>query len=319
MSLSQSFTLGQLRCHLLEGGIQRLDGGAMFGVVPKPLWSRKATPDERNRIVLAMRCLLIEHPDGLVLVDTGLGDKEDAKFLDIYGVENRGDPGPTQLEDALRESGHRPEDVRWVINTHLHFDHAGGNTVRADRADKTDKADKADRADRATAPANPPVRLAFPNATYVVQASELAFARSTNERTRASYLPPNFEPVAAADRWQLIQGDTEILPGIHARLTPGHIPWHQSIVVKSGGETGVFLGDVVPTSAHLPLVYIMGYDLEPLRTLESKRALYRDAVAGDWLFIFEHDPQIAMGRLVEEGKGVGLAEIRPAASGQPSP
>jgi glyoxylase-like metal-dependent hydrolase (beta-lactamase superfamily II) len=294
MPLSQSFSLGSLRCHLLEAGRLRLDGGAMFGVVPKPLWSRLVVPDERNRIQLAMRCLLIEHPDGLVLVDTGLGDKEDPKFHDIYAIENAGtDPGPTQLEDAIRAAGHRSEEVKWVINTHLHFDHAGGNTLRAVTSQS-------------------PVRLAFPNATYVVQKNELEFARHTNERTRASYMAPNFEPVAAAGRWALIEGDVEILPGIRSRLTPGHIPWHQSIVVSSGGETAVFLADVVPTSAHLPLAYIMGYDLEPLRTLESRRSLYQDAVAGGWWFIFEHDAQVAMGRVVAEGKGIGLAEVRAA-------
>jgi glyoxylase-like metal-dependent hydrolase (beta-lactamase superfamily II) len=291
MPLSQTFTLGSLRCHLLEGGSQRLDGGAMFGVVPKPLWSRKVVPDDRNRIPLAMRCLLIEHPDGLVLVDTALGDKQDPKFLDIYGVENRGDPGPTRLEDALREAGHRPEEVRWVINTHLHFDHAGGNTLRSGTG----------------------VRLGFPNATYVVQQHELEFARHTNERTRASYLPPNFEPVAEAGRWRLIDGEVEILPGIRARLTPGHVPWHQSIVIASGGDTAVFLADLVPTSAHLPLAYIMGYDLEPLRTLESRRSLYRDALAGHWWFIFEHDPTVAMGRVVQQAGAIRLAEVRPAA------
>jgi glyoxylase-like metal-dependent hydrolase (beta-lactamase superfamily II) len=290
MTLIQTFSLGRFRCHLLEGGLQRLDGGAMFGVVPKPLWSRKIAPDDRNRIVLAMRCLLVEHPDGLVLVDTALGDKEDPKFLDIYGVENQGNPGPTRLEDAIREAGHRPEDIRWVVNTHLHFDHAGGNTLRDGAG----------------------VRLAFPNATYVVQKNELEFARHPNERTRASYLPPNFEPVAAAGKWKLIDGDLEILPGIRSRLTPGHIPWHQSVVVESGGETAIFLADVIPTAAHLPLAYIMGYDLEPLRTLESKRSLYRDAVAGGWWFIFEHDAEVAMGRVVAEGKGVGLAEVRAA-------
>ena len=293
MPISQSFTLGSLRCHLLEAGRQRLDGGAMFGVVPKPLWSKRAPPDERNRILLAMRCLLIEHPDGLVLVDTGLGDKEDPKFLDIYGVENAGDPGPTALEDALRETGHRSEDVRWVINTHLHFDHAGGNTLRG---------------------AEPPSHLAFPNATYVVQNNELEFARCTNERTRASYLPPNFEPVAAAGRWRLIDGEVEILSGIRSRLTPGHVPWHQSIVIESQGETAVYLGDVIPTSAHLPLVYIMGYDLEPLRTLESKRSLYRDALQGGWWVIFEHDPNVAMGRVVPEGKAIGLRDVCPSAT-----
>jgi len=290
-----AFTLGGFRCHLLEAGWQRLDGGAMFGVVPKPLWSRRAPPDDRNRILLAMRCLLVEHPDGLVLVDTGLGDKEDQKFLDIYGVENRGSPGPTRLEDAIREAGHQPAEVRWVINTHLHFDHAGGNTLVGQDGG---------------AP-----RLAFPRATYIVQREELAFARHTNERTRASYLPPNFEPVAAADRWRLVEGEVEVLPGISVRLTPGHVPWHQSVVLRSAGETAVFLGDVIPTSAHLPLPYIMGYDLEPLRTLESKRRLLADAVAGGWWFIFEHDPAVAMGRVVAEGKGVALAETRAAPAG----
>lgn len=291
MSRSQTFQLGALRCHLLEGGLQRLDGGAMFGVVPKPLWSRRIAPDERNRILLSMRCLLIEHPDGLVLIDTGLGDKEDAKFLEIYGVENTGVPGPTWIEDALREAGHLPTDIRWVINTHLHFDHAGGNTLRDGAG----------------------VRLAFPNATYVVQRNELHFARHTNERTRASYMPANYEPVAEAGRWRLLEGDAEILPGIRARMTPGHIPWHQSIVVESGGETAVFLGDVIPTHHHLPLPWIMGYDLEPLRTLESKRSLLADAVAGGWWLIFEHDSDVAMGRAVTEGKGVGLVEVRKSA------
>ncbi len=294
MPLSHSFTLGALRCHLLDGGRQRLDGGAMFGVVPKPLWSKRITPDDRNRIPLGMRCLLIEHPDGLVLVDTGLGNKEDQKFLDIYGVENAGDPGPTRLEDALRAAGHTPAEVRWVINTHLHFDHAGGNTVLESPSREA---------------AEPSVRLSFPNATYVVQRNELEFARHTNERTRASYLPHNYEPIAAVGRWRLLDGDGEILPGILARMTPGHIPWHQSIVVRSGGDTAVFLGDVIPTAHHLPLAWIMGYDLEPLRTLESKRALLAEAVAGGWRFIFEHDVHTAMGRVVAEGKGAGLAEV----------
>ena len=292
MSLSQSFILGGLRCHLLEGGRVCLDGGAMFGVVPKPLWARRVVPDERNRIPLAMRCLLIEHPDGLVLVDTGLGDKEDAKFLDIYGVENRGDPGPTRLEDALREAGHSSQDVGWVINTHLHFDHAGGNTLRGLGAEAA--------------------RLAFPNATYVVQKNELEFARHTNERTRASYFSANFERVNAAGRWRLLEGNETILPGISARLTPGHVPWHQSIVVSSQGETAVFLADLVPTAAHLDLAYIMGYDLEPLRTLESKRALYREAVAEGWWLLFEHDATVAMGRAVQAERGVGLAQVRHA-------
>jgi glyoxylase-like metal-dependent hydrolase (beta-lactamase superfamily II) len=288
MTLAQPFQLGRLRCHLLDGGLQRLDGGAMFGVVPKPLWSRRITPDDRNRIPLGMRCLLIEHPDGLVLVDTALGNKEDPKFHDIYGIENQGLEGATRLEDALGAAGYLPRDVRWVVNTHLHFDHAGGNTTMDPELEDDPRRH---------------VRPTFPNATYVVQRRELEFARHTNERTRASYLPPNFEPIAAAGRWQLIDGDVEILPGLRARLTPGHVPFHQSLVLESAGETAVFLGDIIPTAHHLPLPYIMGYDLEPLRTLETKRALLKEAALGGWWLLFEHDADTAAGRLAPDGKG----------------
>jgi glyoxylase-like metal-dependent hydrolase (beta-lactamase superfamily II) len=260
----------------------------MFGVVPKPLWQQRMAPDDRNRIPLAMRCLLVEHPDGLVLIDTGLGNKEDARFREIYGVENHGAPGPTQLEDALAEVGVRPDEVRWVINTHLHFDHAGGNTVL--RPDGS-------------------VELAFPNATYVAQRHELDYAGHTNERTRASYLPPNFAPVAAAARWRLVDGNVAILEGIHARLTPGHVPWHQSLLIESAGEGLLFLGDVMPTAAHFPLAWIMGYDVEPLRTLESKRQLVKDAAAHQWRLVFEHDPEVLWARVAPGGKGPELTEV----------
>jgi glyoxylase-like metal-dependent hydrolase (beta-lactamase superfamily II) len=296
MTLARTFQIGGLRCHTLEGGLQRLDGGAMFGVVPRTLWMKRVPPDERNRIPLAMRCLLVEHPDGLVLIDTALGNKEETRFLDIYGVENQGLEGATQLEDALASVGFLPDDVRWVINTHLHFDHAGGNTTM-----DPDLEDDPRRH----------VRPTFRNATYVVQRAELEFARHTNERTRASYLPPNFEPIAAAGRWRLLDGDGEVLPGISVRLTPGHVPFHQSVVLHDGGDTAVFLADLIPTVAHLPLPWIMGYDLEPLRTLESKRRLLADAVAGGWRLIFEHDPVIASGIPVAEGKGVVLTATMP--------
>ncbi|MBA3521446.1 MAG: MBL fold metallo-hydrolase [Gemmatimonadales bacterium] len=294
MTLSQSFQLGALRCHTLEGGLQRLDGGAMFGVVPRTLWTTRIAPDERNRIPLAMRCMLVEHPDGLVLIDTALGNKEGPKFLDIYGVENSGLEGATQLEDALATAGFLPGDVRWVINTHLHFDHAGGNTTMDPELENDPRRH---------------VRLTFPNATYLVQRGELEFARAANERTRASYLPHNFEPIAAADRWRLLEGDGEVLPGISVRLTPGHVPFHQAVLVYGGGETVVFVADLIPTEAHLPLPWIMGYDLEPLRTLESKRALLRDAVEGGWRIVFEHDATVVSGRPVVAGKGVQLEDV----------
>jgi len=281
--VSASFTVGRLKCHALEGGRQHLDGGAMFGVVPKPLWERRIPADARNRIPLALRCVLVEHDAGLILIDTGLGNKEDEKFRDIYGVDNAGNRGPTQLEDALAALGHKPADVRWVINTHLHFDHAGGNTWR----------------DGAGA-----VRPSFPAATYVVQKRELEFARHTNERTAASYLKHNFDPIT----FRLVDGETEVLPGIRCLPTPGHVPYHQSILVESGGDRACFLADLVPTSAHVPLPWIMGYDLEPLVTLESKRRLYARAEAEGWLLWFEHDPVVVAGRLGRDGKGFGLVD-----------
>ena len=272
----------------------------MFGVVPKPLWSKRIAPDDRNRIPLAMRCLLIEHPDGLVLIDTGLGNKEDAKFRDIYGISNAGPEGRTQLEAALAETGHPADDVKWVINTHLHFDHAGGNTW-------TDSEVGEDGKNRPSVLTVPTVRLTFPNATYHVQSGDLDFARHPNERTRASYLPHNFEPVAEAGRWRLLHGDVDVLPGISVRVTPGHVPYHQSVLVRSEGETLFYLADVMPTRHHLPLPWIMGYDLEPLRTLESKRKLVREAMDEGWWLFFEHDPDVVMGRLGEGEKGPELA------------
>ena len=297
MTLRQTFQVGGLRCHALEGGRQRLDGGAMFGVVPKTLWKTRIEPDDRNRIPLAMRCVLVEHSDGLVLIDTALGNKEDAKFLDIYGVDNQGLEGATQLEDALASAGFLPRDVKWVINTHLHFDHAGGNTTMDPDLENDPRRH---------------IRPAFPSATYVVQRGDLEFARHTNERTRASYLPHNFEPVAAADRWRLLDGDTELLPGISVRVTPGHVPFHQVVIIRDRGEAAVFVGDLFPTTAHLPLPWIMGYDLEPLRTLESKRALLAEATAGGWRLIFEHDPRTVMGVPVREGKSVVLQDVTAA-------
>lgn len=294
MGLVHSFSLGAFRCHALDAGGIRLDGGAMFGVVPKPLWEKRIAPDERNRIGLGMRCLLVEHPDGLVLIDTGLGNKEHEKFRDLYGVENAGPGGRTRLEAALAAAGHGAADIRWVVNTHLHFDHAGGNTY-------------VERDDEGIAVGGE--RLAFPNATYVVQHGELEYARNTNERTRASYLEPNFEPVAEASRWKLLRGEVDLLPGISMRVTPGHVPNHQSVVLKSEGETLIFLADVMPTSHHLPLPWIMGYDLEPLRTLESKRKLVRVAEDEGWWFFFEHDAEVIMGRLGEGDRGLALGDV----------
>lgn len=286
--LHESRLLGRTRIHALQAGGQRLDGGAMFGVVPKPLWERRIPADERNRIPLGMRCLLVEHPDGLVLIDTGVGNKEDAKFLDIYGIEADVPGHRSMLDAALAAAGFSAGDVRVVINTHLHFDHAGGNTML----------------DAAGA-----VAPAFPNARYLVHAGELGYATHTNERTAASYFPRNWEPLRATGQLEVVDGSADLVPGIRYRHTPGHTPFHQSVVVDGDGETAVFLGDVCPTAAHLPLPWIMGYDVEPLVSLESKRALWADAEAGNWLLVFEHDATTAWGRVV---RGPKAHELRPA-------
>lgn len=291
MSRTTTHTVGRLTVHTLEAGRQRLDGGAMFGVVPKPLWERRIAPDERNRIPLAMRCLLIEHDDGLVLVDSGLGNKEGEKFLGIYGVENKGADGRTALEDALAELGHRPEDVKTVVCTHLHFDHAGGNTW--------------------IAPDDPERRVqpAFPNARYVIHRREYEWATHTNERTAASYLPHNFVPLIEAGVVQTIDGPAgQIVPGVRVMVTPGHTPWHMAVLLESGGEGLLYPADTIPTAHHLPLPWVMGYDVEPLRTLESKRALCYRGMAEGWRIIFEHDADTVGGRMVDGEKGTELAE-----------
>ncbi len=283
--LVASRQLGRWRIHAIQAGGQQLDGGAMFGVVPKTLWERRIPADERNRIPMGMRCLLVEHDDGLVLIDTGSGNKETEKFHQIYGIENAGADGRTNLEDGLRALGFTPNDVSLVINTHLHFDHAGGNTWRTPSGT---------------------IEASFPHARYLVQRGEMEWATHTNERTAASYFGANWEPIVAADRFDLVDGEPEVRPGIQLLRTPGHTPHHQSVKLTSGGETAVFLADVTPTASHLPLPWIMGYDVEPLVTLESKRHLHAKAAAEGWLLIFEHDATHAWGRIEHDGKAYAL-------------
>ena len=283
--LTESRQLGSWRIHAIQAGGQRLDGGAMFGVVPKTLWERRIAPDERNRIQLGMRCLLIEHEIGPVLIDTGAGNKESDKFYDIYGIENRGTPGPTCLEDGLRQLGFGVEDIVLVLNSHLHFDHAGGNTTRD--PDGT-------------------VRATFPNARYVVQSGEYAYATHTNERTAASYFAPNFVPLRESGVLDLVDGEREIIPGIRAIPTPGHTPHHQGLLIESNGERAFYIADLVPTTSHLPLPWIMGYDVEPLVTLETKRRILKRAVDDDWLVVFEHDATTAWSKIQHDGKSYAV-------------
>ena len=283
--LTQTRQIGSLRVHAIQAGGQRLDGGAMFGVVPKPLWERRIKPDERNRIQLGMRCLVIEHDVGLILIDNGAGNKESDKFHEIYAVENRSEAGATRLEDGLAALGLKPTDIAIVIDTHLHFDHAGGNTRKG---------------------ADGRVDLTFPNARYVVQQGEYHYATHTNERTAGSYFPHNFVPVAEAGRFDFADGEKEIARGITLMPTPGHTPHHQGVLIDGGGDRAFYLADLAPTTSHVPLPWIMGYDVEPLRTLESKRRIMARATEENWLLIFEHDATTAWGRIDASGAALSI-------------
>ncbi len=276
------FTLGELELVSLFDGFFRLDGGAMFGVVPKPLWEKKTTPDDRNRILLAMRPLVVRGVRTM-LIDAGLGDKDDEKFHEIYGVDRT-----RNLDHTLAEAGLAPEDIDIVVATHLHFDHAGGFTTKGPDGR---------------------VRPRFPRAQYVVRRGEWDDALHTNERNRASYIPDNYVPLAEAGVLQLVDDDQTIMPGVKVRRTGGHNRHHQMVMMESGGKTAAFVAELIPTVAHLGEPWIMGYDLYPMETLASKKAFYQEAGEKNPLVFFEHDPAISAGYIREEN---GKRRVVPA-------
>lgn len=272
-----TYTLGNLELTSLHDGFFRLDGGSMFGVVPKALWAPKAPPDERNRITLAMRPLLVRGGARTMLIDAGLGDKQDEKFLEMYGVD-RG----RHLEHSLAAAGIAPDAIDVVLATHLHFDHAGGFTMREGAGRLLPR---------------------FPRARYVVRRGEWEDATQPHERNRASYLADNFTPLAAAGVLELVDDDQTIMPGVRVRRTGGHTMHHQMVVIESGGQQAAFVADLMPTVAHLPEAWIMGYDLYPMDTLQAKKAFVREAVERRTLVFFEHDPAIVAGYIEgESGK-----------------
>ena len=268
------FDSGDVRLTILPAGSLWLDGGAMFGVVPKPLWEKQRPPDERNRIPLAMNVLLVEDGTTVTLMDNGAGTKWDAKGRAIYGFDVK---SPAEI---LEPAGLTPDDVDVVLDTHLHFDHAGGNTA----LDASGK----------------PV-AAFPNARYVVQRGELDFARSDNERIRASYDRANFDPVDAEGRFDLLDGEGPVGACIDVLLAPGHTPFLHVPVVRTREHTVAFLADLVPTASHVAYPWIMGYDVEPLRTLESKKRILPMAARERWRVVFEHDLDLPLATLEETG------------------
>lgn len=277
--------LGSLTLHLVSDGGFRLDGGAMFGVVPRTLWERQRPPDEENRIRMTTNCLLIESGDDLVLVDTGIGGKGDEKFRRIFALEE----GATRLPESIRHAGFEPGDVTHVVLSHLHFDHCGWNTRAAEGG-------------TGWVPT-------FPNARYWLERGEVDHARNPNERDRASYDPRNWEPLFDAGVVELFDDSAEPAPGVRPTKAAGHNR-DMCIVLLDGGEDakGVFWADLVPTASHVPYPWIMGYDLYPVTTLENKKRWLPRAADGGWLCVFEHDPEIPLARLVEDEPGRYRAE-----------
>ncbi len=267
------YPLGDLELISLTDGFLRLDGGSMFGIVPKPLWEKQAPPDERNRIRLAMRPLLVRGARTM-LIDAGLGDKENAAFHDRYGVERS-----RNLDHALAEAGVSPGDIDIVLATHLHFDHAGGFTVRDSSGT---------------------LRPRFPRAQYIVRRGEWEDATHLHERNRASYLADNYLPLAEAGVLQLVDDDATIMPGVRVRRTGGHTMHHQLVLIESGGKTAAFVADLMPTTAHVSNLWITGFDLYPMDTLAAKKQFVRDAIDKDILVFFEHDPAVAAGYIREQ-------------------
>jgi glyoxylase-like metal-dependent hydrolase (beta-lactamase superfamily II) len=266
--------IGDISVHVLDAGPISLDGGAMFGVVPRVLWEKKMPPDALNRIRMCMNVLLVRSAGVNLLLDTGAGDKEDGRFNEQYGL------GAPSLDTALAAHGLARKDIHVVVNTHLHFDHAGGNTIRD---------------------ASGGLQPSFPNAEYIVQRAELGEAMAAHERNRASYFPENYVPLVESGQMALIEGEREVAPGVWTYPLPGHTLGLQGLFVASRRERGLCLTDCVPTSHHVPLPWIMAYDLHPVMTLETKKRVLPQAAREGWTLFFEHDPAVRAAKL-EHGK-----------------
>ena len=280
--------LGEWTAHTVDAGYLWLDGGSMFGSVPKPLWSRTNPADERNRIRLAMRCWLLRGHGRTVLVDDGLGDKFTDKLRDIYRVE----PEPS-LEHSLATLGLKPGDITDVVLTHLHFDHAGGSTKRGANG----------------------LEPTFPNARWYVQRRNWENAHAPNPRERASYMPENYDALMEAGVLTLWDGPQQPWPGLSTITVNGHTRGQQLVRVSGGGNTAYFVTDLIPTAAHVRIPFVMGYDVAAIETMEEKRALLSRAVSENAWIVLEHDPETALGRVAADGDDFAWAERIPSQPG----
>src|SRR5262245_2371873 len=245
----------------------------MFGVVPKTLWEKRTAADEKNRITLAMRPLLVRGNGLTMIIDAGIGDKMDAKSTAIYAIDRS-----RSLDQSLADVGLDASGIDIVLASHLHFDHAGGFTTRDATGNLTPR---------------------FPRARYAARTAEWEDATHPHERNRASYLQENFVPLMNAGVLDLVPGDEVIAPGVRVVRTGGHTMHHQIVMIESGKRTAVFVADLIPTTAHVDEPWIMGYDLYPMDTLTFKRTFVREAIDREYLIFFEHDPAIAAGYIRE--------------------
>ena len=288
--MAYTLTIGSLRCHIVSDGRQLSDGGGFFGLVPRTLWEPVIRPDERNRIPVVLRSLLIEADAGLILMDTGQGDKLGEKEWRRLGMAPRSE----RLIGELRALGFQPEDVDVVLFTHLHGDHAGGAT-------------------RWSTPGDPssPLAPTFPNARHLAQRMELADASFPNERTRGTYFPQNWQPLQAAGLLEVVDGDQRLATGVHTEIVPGHTGSIQAVWIEDGGESLLFLGDTCSWAAHLErLAWVPAFDIYPMQSIEGKRRLRAKALERESLLVFQHDSQVVTGRLVDGERGPAVvAEI----------
>ncbi|MEJ7578863.1 MAG: MBL fold metallo-hydrolase [Pyrinomonadaceae bacterium] len=277
---------GDFRIEIVPDAEFGLDGGAMFGIVPRVLWSRVSPPDEANRIRMNMNCLFVERGDERILVETGIGDKWSEKLKSIYGIKRQ----RSLRESVQKITGYRPEEITIVINTHLHFDHAGGNTTLDQQGQ---------------------IAPTFPNARYFVSAAEYEHAENPLERDQVSYMPEHWQALKANGQLEFKPMNYEAAQGLRMETVPGHNRTMQCVRLESGGGTLYGFADIVPTRAHVPFAWIMGYDLYPVETLEAKKLLLPQAARENWTCLFYHDPDVPLCRLVEEDGKLRAIEHSP--------
>lgn len=275
----QRVTLGNFELTAVSDGIYHLDGGNFFGVIPKTLWEKKVKADENNLVPSGLNSVVVRTGDKTVLIETGIGNKLPERMRKIYGQ-------PAKLLDNLNAAGFAPEDIDIVINSHLHFDHCGWNTVVRGST----------------------VVPTFPRAKYYAQAGEVEHGHRQLERDAISYISDNYDPLIKSGQMTLLEGNAEIVPGISVKVFPGHTRHMQAILVQNGGKTACYISDLIPTSAHLDLTWVMAFDLFPLDTIESRKRYYEKAIPERWLTMYTHDPNMPWSYVERDGKGKIVAK-----------